>query len=222
MLSLTHHQDHIWEQGIANNPDSKRLYPVAVTGYEALTVRSKMCIAGQVKGLKKVDVGHQMIKRIQEQMETATKQTIDDLKKTQMDLSRRLLGVLRHIACRSAENHYQSAGNALALNQNTINYNMQPSLPLSMREMDMKMNLDRMTQECREMMIMYGQIGRLWAQMDLNREMHTMGNVNDNVDEKSMENLFEFLKQQQAFIQLLANTMQSDIKDLDIIREGKK
>ena len=160
-------------------------------------------------------------------LEPETKQKIDNLKKTQLNLSNRLLAVLRQYACQSVEN--QSGGSALVgplgSNQNTINMqslSLRATVPLSMKEMEMKSNLDRMTQECREMMTMYAQIGRLSSQMDLNQEMHTMGNVNDHLDPKSMKQMFEFLKQQQAFIQLLAHTMQSDIKDLDIIREGRK
>merc|ERR1711972_322355 len=202
-------------------------YPVAVAGYDALNCRSKICIAGHVKGLKKVDAGHQIIERMQKELETETKQKIDNLKKTQLNLSNRLLAVLRQYACQSVEN--QSGGSALVgplgSNQNTINMqalSLRAAVPLSMKEMEMKSNLDRMTQECREMMTMYAQIGRLSSQMDLNQEMHTMGNVNDHLDPKSMKQMFEFLKQQQAFIQLLAHTMQSDIKDLDIIREGRK
>jgi len=224
-------RSQIWEQGVENNPDPKRLYPVAINGYQELNERSKLCCSAHVKWLKEMEAKDQMIRALREDMEVNTKPMIADMKQTQMHLSHRLLAVLREYVCQSGSN--LSGNNALALgaplgsNQNASNislHSMAAALPLSLKEMDMKVNLERMSNECREMMARYMQINRMWTQLGIDGENSSIvvSDAVEHIDAKNMKQMFQFLKQQQNFIQLLSNTVQCDMKDLDIIREGTR
>jgi len=219
---LIRHQ--IWAQGLQSNPDPKRLVPVAVAGYNDLTLRSELCLSAHVKMQKELQSIEEALRGLRDRMEVAIKPTIADLKQNQIQLSHRLLAVLRGAVCRMTEDQ------TLGPNQNASNLPLAVisgrsawESPLSAKELQMKAELDRLSRESRELMAGYSRIHKMWDHLHVDgvaAGIHRVTVSNEGLEPENMKLMFEFLKQQQSFIQLLASTVKADQKDLEVIRQG--
>lgn len=220
----------IWAQGVQSNPYPKRLIPVAVAGYNDLTLRSELCLSAHVKLQKEMQSKEEALRGLRDRMEVSIKPMIADLKQNQIQLSHRLLAVLRGAVCRMAEEQTlgpnQNASNlplAVALSHSHLSGRSAWESPLSAKELQMKAELDRLSRESRELMAGYSRIHKMWDHLNIDGVTANIRRVtvsNDGLEPKNMKLMFDFLKQQQSFVQLLASTVQADLKDLAVIRQG--
>merc|ERR1719206_107695 len=194
----------VWEQGLANNPSANKLVPVAVRGYDEMRQRSNLCLAGHCSAIKRFEELSQRIAALKHQIDAKTKQTITDLKQTQLFLSQRLLAVLRAFVCQSQ----------------TENQNPNLKTPMSQNELKLQKALERMARESNELLSLFAHVKRVASRMDSDRKGFVVQSDAEHLSAEAMQQMFAFLKQQQNFVHLLAKTVQTDIKHLDVVRHG--
>ena len=236
----------IWEQGIKNNPSPSDLIPVGIRGYQQLNERSNLCLAGHCSSIKRFQQISEKINQLKEQIDIKTKQTIHDLKQQQIYLSHRLLAILRTYTVKLNETDNSNNNNINNINNNNSSLSLhsmeinKKNGGLSMGEMKLKRVLEQMSQESKQLMLLFQNINKLSSHLEIEgvnkggittdsvmMEGRTFVGNNavildglDHPDPNSMQQMFSFLKQQQQFVSLLAKTVQSDIKDMGIIING--
>ena len=213
-------RSQVWDQGIKQNPDHRKFVPVGIRGYNELNQRSNLCLAGHCSTIKRFQEISEKINELKDQINIRTKQTIVDLKQSQTHLSHRLLVILRNYVCK------MSAAQSHGANLSEISLHS-----LSGKEMKLKNVLAQMNEESKQLAHLFGHISKLSANFGQNSMLshngsdsgdgelgkHYLNNNADHMDPANMKQMFCFLKQQQQFVQLLAKTVQNDVKDLNVI-----
>eukprot|EP01083_Nonionella_stella_P172544 592500_1 len=221
----------IWDRGITNNPYPNKLVPVGIRGYVELNQRSNLCLAGHCTAIKSFQQISEKINILKDEVNIKNKQCITDLKQTQIHQSHRLLAIMRaYIA--------QMTNDTQSLNDSTLtvrSHNANDLNMLSAKEMKLRNVLNQMKRESKQLINAYGRINKLSYDLDIesrgegvllsvegdaNDVREPVNGFNNHPNQKNMNQMFGFLKQQQMFMQLLSNTVQSDIKDLDVIQNG--
>jgi len=170
------------------------------------------------------------VNALKDEVNIKSKQTIVDLKQSQIHLSQRLLAILRTYICKITQ----------ANNQNNASLHR-----LGNQEVKLKNVLAQMNEESKQLVHLYGRVNKMCANLGLNSRENQNGYANgelhrengmamgrqfmtsngmqqqmEHVNPNNMKQMFSFLKQQQQFIQLLAKTVQNDMKDLNVIANG--
>jgi len=176
------------------------------TVYKSLTQRSELCLSDHVKMQKELESNEDALRKLRDRMEVEIKPTIADLKQNEIQLSHRLLAVLRAVCRRTNRSAWES--------------------PLSEKELQMEAKMDRLSRESRELMARYSRIQRkVWDHLHVDGVAVSKKNMkrrppasNEGLEPENMKQMFEFLKQQQSIIQLLDSTVKDDLKVLELFR----
>eukprot|EP01084_Bolivina_argentea_P023114 43062_1 len=227
----------IWDRGIKDNPYPNKLVPVGIRGSNELNQRSNLCLAGHCSAIKRFQEISEKINVFRDEIGIKTKQTITDLKQTQIYLSQRLLAILRVYVVKMTDAQSSNTNNNLSLHNGNH---------LSAKEMKLKNVLQQMSRESKQLVQLYTRVHKLsydlniesrsrdasldikdTAMNDTSSNLTNYCNTNaivsmdlDHPDPRNMKQMFGFLKQQQMFVQLLSETVQSDVKDLNVIQNG--
>lgn len=198
-------RSQVWDQGMKNNPDSSAFVAVGIRGYNELNERSNLCLAGHCSAIKRFEEISEKVNALRDQINIKTKQTIVDLKQSQIHLSHRLLAILRNYVCKMTADQSNCAN-------------------LNSKEMKLKNVLCQMDEESKQLVHLYAHINKLSANLRAEHNANNHGESSKNFinNKSSMKQIFSFLKQQQQFVKLLADTTKNDIKDLNVIADTTK
>jgi len=207
----------VWDQGVKQNPDPKQLVPVAIRGFADLEERANLCLAGHLSCHTVFEDLSNKLNDLRIKINRKLQDDIQELKRTQIVLSRRLLVVMRQYI-------EISTGQV-----GRITYNAMPSGALDGRfdtlnpnEMQLKQVLHRLLRESRTIVSQFQHVDEL---------LHTVNSTTGSVAEitristepinpKMMQNMFEFLKNQQQLIRHMTQTIDMDLEDLKVIEKG--
>merc|ERR1719410_99882 len=133
-------RSQVWDQGIKQNPNPSKFVPVGVRGYNELNQRSNLCLAGHCSAIKRFQEISEKINMLKDEINIKTKQSIVDLKQSQIHLSHRLLAILRNYICKMADSQKHRAN----LSEVSLHN-------LSGKEMKLKNVLAQMNEESKQL-----------------------------------------------------------------------
>ena len=201
----------LWDQFVANNPDKTHLAPTAIRGYHDLDIRSKLCFSGHCKMIKSYELIAERVDALKMDIEKRMKDQILELKQIQMDLSYRLLVVIKAYILKSLQTQREQQGQVI-------------EAALNVNERRMQEMLEGLVGEARELQYKMAHADRLMAEVGSGMSMAVTETrtVDEEAmfDQKSMNAMFNCLTDDTKIISYLAKTVQKDYDDLEIMRSG--
>ena len=226
----------LWDQFVNNNPDKNNLVPVAVRGYEQLNERGRLCLAGHLSIIKSHSKIIEKINELKYNIEKKIKDKILELKQVQIDLSYRLLVIIKAYIILSQKQQQQQLQNVAMSQQGLTEQNKQMVAVISgltNGEKEMKRRLDILTHETRKLHHLMANIDKSMMEIanesnfNKNRMDITVGtnvmidDYNDIMDKpENAKMVFNFLSDQTKIISQLMKTVNKDLDDIEIIKGG--
>ena len=218
----------LWEYALKNNPNPKELIPVCIKGYNELNERSKLCLAGHISTQNYYNKISNKIDKIKHDINNKIKQKIIELKETQINLSNRLLIILREYIVKIT-NNYKNNNNNNNYN-NTFNNDLlfnDNSLPLNRNEIQLKNTLQTLLTDVKLLQKNFYEINELTVNFNNNNNITNNNNNNygynifNNIsNDKNIDKLYEFLDKNTKLLKYLTQTVHNDLNDLDVILKG--
>ena len=225
----------LWDQFVANNPDKANLAPTAMRGYNELDVRSKQCLGGHTKIINHYGQIAERVDALKVDIEKRIKDQIAELKQVQIDLSYRLLVVVRAYILFSLKSQREQQGQVmvppLTVNERTMRDTLQ-GMANATRELQVlhwifvafSLSMIHMTSLCLTQYKM-AHADRLMAEAGAGTGLAVTGgrstvDEEEVFDEKCMNAMFNCLSDDTKIISYLAKTVQKDYEDLEVMRNG--
>ena len=226
----------LWDQFVNKNPDKANLVPVAVRGYDELNDRSKLCLAGHLEIIKNHKMLTDKIDSLKYNIEKKIKDKILELKQIQIDLSYRLLVIIKTYIIMSQRQQRQELQQVATTQQGLTEENrllVAVISGLTLGEKEMKQRLDILMRETRGLHYIMANINKSMLEvvnaggynennMDLTSSNGVdKGNYDDIIDKpNNMKAMFNFLTDQTKIISHLTKSVQKDLDDLNVIKNG--
>merc|ERR1712129_443903 len=195
----------------------QNLVPVAVRGYNELCDRSRLCLAGHLSTIKSYQDISKKINVQKEQMKK-TQDVILELKRMQINLSHRLLVVIKTYIHLSVAYQHQNPNVSVVPRLTESEKVMKGRLSILMREMqNLNYSMAKVQRMTKRIAMTDGYNGSN-DQMQMNKFHQSEERVVDEAE--NGKNIFNFLSDQNKIIAFLSKTVQKDMDDLNVMTDG--
>jgi nuclear pore complex protein Nup54 len=180
----------LWQQAERNNPDTKHLIPVQAVGFQDLQKRIQEQNKAQQEMDQKVENERKTLIGLQQQFELTTKVEMQELKKTQADLSHRLLKAMTKLELYRTRDQ-----------------------PLINQEIEFRKQLEGIGRQIQKPDVQ-GRVMELASQTRMLEERASDSMFLPIPDEANQRRIYEVLDNQRKMLEVLTKTIQKDIKEM--------
>jgi len=187
----------LWQQAKLDNPDPSKYIPVPMIGFKELQRRLRHQAEQTKLYQQRLDVIAGDLTSLQSQHSTMLSK-LDDYKRKELDLGRRLLKVI------VKQELYRKMGHAIQVEEETL-----------------KVQLEQQQGELNHPTQFKGRLNEMMSQMRMQMQMSSgRSEQSYQVDAETQVEIKQILKQQQEGLQHLINIIKEDAADLQLIEQG--